>query len=436
MTEAQETVLDLMTTEAGRAAAVLAAALGCGLLIGIERERRKGSGPGRAFAGVRTFSLTSVLGAAGALSGQVALLAIGAAFVAGLGLMAYWRDRSDDPGVTTEIALLLTYVIGALAAWHMPIAAGLAVGMTGLLAARARLHQLARQWLSPGEVRDGIVLAALVLMALPLVPDRPLWGNVLNPHVILQLLALLLAVQSLAHFCRRLLEARQAVAFSALASGFVSSTATIATLGLAVREQRADARLMAAGGLFSCVSTQLQLLLVASAVRPEWLRVLWLPALGAAVLVAAWGWWLLRTDGEAPADGVVSSPRIEGLPSSGTDRMFSLQGAAAVAALLAGIQALVHGMELWLGRGGLIAGTLLAALADLHSALAAAFLSAGPQAGGTAVLAVVLALLVHAGSKSLTAGLVGGWRYMAWLAPGLWVHSLLAAGGIWWLAGR
>jgi len=85
---------------------------------------------------VRTFSLTSVLGAAGALSGQVALLAIGAAFVAGLGLMAYWRDRSDDPGVTTEIALLLTYVIGALAAWHMPIAAGLAVGMTGLLAAR------------------------------------------------------------------------------------------------------------------------------------------------------------------------------------------------------------------------------------------------------------------------------------------------------------
>jgi len=154
------------------------------------------------------------------------------------------------------------------------------------------------------------------------------------------------------------------------------------------------------------------------------------------VLVAAWGWWLLRTDGEAPADGVVSSPRIEGLPSSGTDRMFSLQGAAAVAALLAGIQALVHGMELWLGRGGLIAGTLLAALADLHSALAAAFLSAGPQAGGTAVLAVVLALLVHAGSKSLTAGLVGGWRYLAWLAPGLWVHSLLAAAGIWWLAGR
>ena len=42
------------------AAAVLAVALGCGLLVGIERERRKGSGPNRAFAGLRTFAVTSV----------------------------------------------------------------------------------------------------------------------------------------------------------------------------------------------------------------------------------------------------------------------------------------------------------------------------------------------------------------------------------------
>jgi uncharacterized membrane protein YhiD involved in acid resistance len=38
-------------------------ALGIGLLIGAERERRKGVGPGRAAAGIRTFAITSVLGA-------------------------------------------------------------------------------------------------------------------------------------------------------------------------------------------------------------------------------------------------------------------------------------------------------------------------------------------------------------------------------------
>lgn len=77
------------------ALAVLASALGCGLLMGIERERRKGSGPHRALAGVRSFALASLSGAAAALSGSVALLGAGAAFVAALGVVAYARDRSE-----------------------------------------------------------------------------------------------------------------------------------------------------------------------------------------------------------------------------------------------------------------------------------------------------------------------------------------------------
>lgn len=40
-----------------------AAALGAGLLIGIERERRNGTGPKRALAGVRTFALAALAGA-------------------------------------------------------------------------------------------------------------------------------------------------------------------------------------------------------------------------------------------------------------------------------------------------------------------------------------------------------------------------------------
>jgi len=423
MLDAAAPVLNPPVDMAG-AAAVLAAALGCGLLVGIERERRKGTGPGRAFAGLRTFALTSLVGAAAALTQLTGLVVTGAAMVAALALVAYWRDRSDDPGATTEIALLLTYLIGVLCALSLPLAAALAVGLTGVLAARERLHQFARQWLTEGEVRDGIVLAALVLMALPLVPNRPLWGPALNPYVIVQLLALLLAVQSLAHLCRRLLQARHAVAFSALASGFVSSTATIATLGLAAREGRSPARLMAGGGLLSCVSTQLQVLLVAAAVQPAWLPVLWLPSLAAGLLALVWGWWMVRG---APGDTDAPTAPDE-------DRMFSLWGAAGVAALLSAIQVLVHALTLWLGASGLLLGSALAALADLHASLAAVFASGGPAAGSASVWAVVLAMLVHAGSKSATAGIVGGWRYLAWLAPGLWLHMALGAAGIYWMA--
>ena len=294
------------------AAAVLAVALGCGLLVGIERERRKGQGPQRGFAGVRTFAVACVAGAAAALTQVTGLVVAGALLVAGLALLAYQRDRSDDPGVTTELALMLVYLDGVLCAWSLPVAAWLAVGLTALLAGRDRLHRLSRQWLRPGEVRDGIVLAALALMALPLVPDRALWDGLVNPHAVLRLLVVLLAVQSLAHLAGRLLASHHAVALSALASGFVSSTATIASMGLAVREHgtrrpshggwrtgvlRGDAAATAAGGLGDAAG------LVAGAVGTC--------VLLGAVIAAAWGWLAVREEAvEGPL--AVSSPRTEG----------------------------------------------------------------------------------------------------------------------------
>lgn len=411
--------------------APLAAALGCGLLIGIERERRKGSGPERELAGVRSFALVCVLGAVSTLWSRPWLTVVGALFVAALGVVAYARDKSDDPGVTTEVALLLTYLIGVLCAWSIPLAAGLAAGLTVLLAARERMHHFALHWLRPGELRDGILLAALVLIALPLVPDRPLWGPVLNAHVIVRLLALLLAIQALAHLSRRLLEARRAMALSALASGFVSSTATIASLGIQVRDGRAGVRPMAGAALVSCVATMLQLLAVAAAVQPAWLQAMWLPCAAGALVAALWGRWLLAHDAGADA----ARPAGTTADAPGTDaRMFSLPGAAIVAALLAGVQVAVYALERTLGDGGLLAGTLLASLLDLHAATAAVLVQGPPPAGGgspTLLVALMAALGTHAASKTVTAALSGGRRYALQLAPGLWLHTAACVAALW-----
>ena len=417
------------------AAQALAAALGCGLLVGIERERSKGHGPQRALAGLRSFSLACVMGAVAMLTGESVLVAVGVLFLAALCVVSHAREQSDDPGVTTEIALVLTYLTGVLCVLSLPLAAAVAVGQTGMLFARERLHRFARHWLRPAEVRDGIILAALALIALPLMPDRPFWGQMLNPHLTTQLLTLLLAIQSLAHLSRRLLDARQAVALSAIASGFVSSTATIASMGMAVREGRANARLMAGAGLLSCIATLLQALLVALAVQPAWLRLLVLPALAGALVALAWGWWLIRG---VPADAGAARaapPSESGAVTEGgpdADPMFSLRGAAIVAALLTGVQALVYGLGLWLGNAGALVGTLLASLVDLHSSLAAAFAPAAPDAAGQALGTVMLAITVHAFSKSATAGFSGGWRYLAWIAPGLLAHTAVCVAGLAW----
>ncbi len=405
--------------------AALATALGCGLLVGLDRERRKLRGPRRPLAGLRTFALTSVSGAAAMLSGLPELVAVGALLVVGLAVVGYLRNRTDDPGVTTEVALFLTYLIGVLCVISQPLAAGLAVVLTALLTEREALHRFATEWLTPGEMRDGVILLTVVLIGLPMLPNQPLWGPVLNPQVIGQLLALLLTLQSLAHLSRRLLAARQALALSSLASGFVSSTATVATLGMAVREGRGQPAAMAGAALLSCVATLLQLLLMAAAMQVAWWSVLLWPALAGAAVALLWGGWLVRGAQRATPGEVPPPAAVEG-------RMFSLRAAALIAALLTGIQAVVYGLGLWLGPKGLLAGTLLASLAELHSAVAAVMAATLPGDGQHPEITIALALTVHAASKCVNAGVTGGWRYALALVPGMMVHTGVVVGWLVW----
>src|SRR5437868_4270307 len=86
-------------------------ALGVGLLIGIERERRKGDGPMPQAAGLRTFALASLLGAVAVAVGGEVLLAAAALGVVAFAGLSYWRARDDDPGLTTETALVLTTLL-------------------------------------------------------------------------------------------------------------------------------------------------------------------------------------------------------------------------------------------------------------------------------------------------------------------------------------
>src|SRR6186997_795408 len=92
----------------------LVVALGIGLLIGAERERRKGEGPSRSPAGIRTFTIASLAGAIGFIVGGEMLFAIATSGVIVLTAVAYWRGHEDDPGLTTEIALIVTAMLGGL----------------------------------------------------------------------------------------------------------------------------------------------------------------------------------------------------------------------------------------------------------------------------------------------------------------------------------
>ena len=93
----------------------LAVALGIGLLIGAERERRKGTGPLRPAAGVRTFALASIGGALCLILGGELLLVAAVLGTFAFSAMSYTESRHTDPGLTSEFALVVAVLLGALA---------------------------------------------------------------------------------------------------------------------------------------------------------------------------------------------------------------------------------------------------------------------------------------------------------------------------------
>ena len=190
----------------------LLVALGCGLLVGVEREQRKGRGPQRGAAGIRTFTLVTLAGALAQALAPGALVAAGLLAVGLLAAAAYWRSslaRSSDPGLTTEVALVVAYLVGVQCVVQPALGAACAAVLAGLLAARENMHRFATEWLTELELRDALVLAGVALVIVPLAPASALpWLGGLAPRTAAWLVLVILSIQGAAHVARRVLGLR------------------------------------------------------------------------------------------------------------------------------------------------------------------------------------------------------------------------------------
>ncbi|WP_035626661.1 DUF4010 domain-containing protein [Herminiimonas sp. CN] len=392
----------------------LSVALGCGLLIGIDRERRKGSGPHRAYAGVRSFTLASF---AGALAHMLhpALVAAGALLVLTLSVLHYWRDRSDDPGITTELALFATYLLGVNAMENPAVSAAASVIVAGLLAFRSPLHHFSRVSLTESELRDGLLLAGAALVVLPLMPNLPTpWLAGANPRRLWSLVILIMTLQAGGYVALRVGGARLGLALSGLASGFVSSIATIASMGTRCRQQSELLNACVTGALLSNVATFLLLLMVSATLYPAALT-----ALGPSLLsglVAALAVSAISLFGHHPSADF-AKPK---------GRAFSLTQALLFALILTGVTAAVAFAHTHLGQAAVTVGAAAAGFVDVHAA-AGSVLSLGASkllAMPEILLAILIAFSTNACSKMAAAYLAGGTRFAARTGVGLVVIVL------------
>lgn len=410
-----------MATLGAHALAGLGVAFGCGLLIGIERERRKGAGPGRGYAGMRSFTLAAVIGALTQLLGP-ALVLVGGTLIVALTVVAYWRDRSDDPGITTELALLLSFLLGVAAIDNPAVAAGAAVVIAATLNLRSPLHHFARVSLKKSELRDALILAGAALVVRPLLPDvNHAWLMGVNPKTLWTLVILIMCIQGAAHIGLRLTGPRWGLAVSGLAAGFISSVATIAAMGARCRQHSAMRKACVAGALLSNVATFALLWLVAFTVAPAHVGHL-------APILAC---------GSAAAAGMaalaMAGPRGDNpyVPSSG--RAFSVRQAVLFAVLLSTASAALAYANAHFGHGGLLTGTAVAGFFDVHAAAgsALALLASGAAAPRAAMLALLLAISTNMVSKG-AAAFAGGWQFALRVNAGLLLVLAAAWLPYWW----
>jgi len=402
-----------------------AVALGGGMLIGIERERRKGTGPGRAIAGIRTFALAAIGGTFAQAAGFPWLTIIGAALIAALITIAHYRDRSDDPGITTELALFFTYVLGVLAARDAQLASAGFVLITALLASKTHLHRFATHTLTEIELREGLILAAAALIVYPLVPNRSiaLLGNI-NPQHLWRLVVLLMALQAVGYIALRLMGPRLGLAVAGLASGIVSSSSTFAAMGARAKAEPSLTPAYAASALCSNWSSMVLLAAVGVAIGPAALGASW-PIIATMVVVSA----------VPAAHTAFSQPSIEPgkLPSG---HVFSLRQALVFSLVLTGLTMIVGMATDRYGAVAAEAGAALAATVDMQAAGAALFsLYAGDAIDATALkYALTIAISTNAASKIAIAFAAGGTAFGMRAAAGLlpaaaaaWIVVLVAA---------
>jgi uncharacterized membrane protein (DUF4010 family) len=389
----------------------LGAALGVGLLIGIERERHKGTGPTRGAAGMRTFALVSLAGALALQYGGEALLAVAALFVAALAVVSYWRTRGDDPGITTEVALFVTFILGAVAMRDAQVAAALGASVAILLAARSRLHRFVSRILTEDEFHDALLLAGAALVVLPLVPDQALGPfHAVNPRTLWRLTVLIMSISAAGHIAVRAMGPRFGLPLAGFASGFISSSATIGTMGQKARAHPALRKAATAGAVWSSVASLLQMFVVIGATDDRLFARVAVPLGLASAAAAVYSLLFMLRMGKS-----------EQPQEMNPGRPFDPRAAVFFASLVAVVSLVSSALTHWLGSVGAVAASGAAGFADAHSAAisAAALSAAGTIPLEDAVVPILVGLSTNGITKIVLGYLGGGRHFLMQLLPGI-----------------
>lgn len=371
-------------------------ALLIGILVGIEREKKRPAGPAHTIGGIRTHALLALSGAASAWLGQelqlqwlfVVVLASTSAMAIASHVM--WRRDGRDaaPSMTSEIAAVCVVLLGGMAATgNQALAVALAVTLSAVLAFKQPLHSLVDR-VGLDDILAGIKLLIASVIVLPLIPNETVdpW-QALNPYQLWLLVVLISALSLAGYIGMRWLGPARGAAITGLAGGLVSSTAT--TLNFA-RDSRkagpsANGNAITAGILCAWLVMFLRVATIVALLNQQLLGVLWLPLLAMSLITGALALRYYLAGAAAAGTATDASAPLK--------NPFSLSAAIRFGALFAVVLVVVKLAQQQFPGSGLLAVSALAGAADVDAIVLS--LSGQKDVAMTTAWALLAALLAN-----------------------------------------
>lgn len=396
----------------------IAIALGVGLLVGIQRERKAS-----AIAGVRTFPLITLLGTfsgilADAFNGWIlaaGLLALSVMLL--VGNLAQFRAEEIDPGLTTEMAGLVMFGVGAalVKGYTAP-----AIAVSGVVAVLLHWKQPLQKFvvkISESDFKAVIQLVLIGLIILPMLPNQTYgWYNVLNPYNIWLMVVLISGISLLAYVAYKLLGARVGAILGGVLGGLISSTATTVSVSQQTKAQSDAAPMASLVILIASTVVFGRVLLEIGVVAPEFLPIAAAPL---GIIMALMG--LLC---------VICLPRVgQNLIDSPThNNPAQLKAALIFGGLYAIVLLAVAAAKAHFGTGGMYLVAVLSGLTDMDAITlsTAELVKTGRVPADTGWRVILLAALSNLVFKGGVVALLGGRRLLISIAI---LFSIALTGG-------
>lgn len=283
----------------------LLAAVGIGLLIGLERGwRQRDEHAGGRIAGIRTYALLAL---GGALSGLLALnvsiwfglIGIGGIIVALLlAHRARLAEADDNVSATNVVVSILTVMLGLAMTTGFLREAVVAGGvMTLILSMREQLHGWLRT-LSAEDVRAVAVYGAITLVVLPLLPDKNIGPYAaLNPRNLWLVVVFVTGLSFAGYWASKRVGDAQGTIIAAAIGATYSSTAVTAELSRRLRSSQEDPLPLRAGIAAATAMMPIRISILVAVLLPGVLLPFLAmvgPAIAVALLFAALLYWRAR----------------------------------------------------------------------------------------------------------------------------------------------